>query len=36
VGVDDIVRSVRGGGEIALPSAFVIPVDNLIEESPLV
>lgn len=35
VGVDDIVRSVRGGGEIALPSAFVIPVENLIEESPI-
>lgn len=35
VSADDIARSVRGGGQISLPAAFVIPVENLIEESPL-
>ena len=35
VSADDIMRSVRGGGQISLPAAFVIPVENLIEESPL-
>lgn len=33
VGADEIVKSLRGGGEISLPSAFVVPVDNLIGES---
>jgi hypothetical protein len=32
VGVENLDRAVRGGGEIPLPSAFVVPVEHLIVE----
>ncbi len=32
VGVESLERAVRGGGDVPLPSAFVVPVDHLIVE----